>query len=351
MKKLQVLIIAFLISLSICAFASMQVKAQDLVAPTVSASAGTVDQGQTSSLTSTAVSTGTSPYAYQWLQELPGGSYVDVGTNSTSYSFVTSDSTATGVWSFELQVTDATDAAVNSTAVSVTVNSALVAPTVTANPITVNQGQTSSLTSTAVSTGTSPYTYQWLQKAPGASSYSAISGATSSSYSFATSGSTATGVWSFELQVTDSAGAVATSSAATVTVNVAPTATVSPTSWAMDVGQSKIFTATPSGGSGSYTSYQWYVGAVAQSGATASTFNYSPASSGSYLITVTVTDSLGATSAQSAAANVTVNSALVAPTASASKAAVDQGQTSALNSTAVIDWYKSVHVSVASEGS
>ena len=93
-----------------------------------------------------------------------------------------------------------------SNAVSVTVNSALAAPTVTATPIVVNQGQTSSLTSSVVTTGTSPYTYQWLEKAPGGS-FSPVSGATSNSYSFVTSGSTATGSWSFELQVTDATGA------------------------------------------------------------------------------------------------------------------------------------------------
>ena len=94
-------------------------------------------------------------------------------------------------------------------------------------------------------------------------------------------------------------------------------------------------TATASGGSGSYTSYQWYVDGSAQTGQTASTFSYSPASAGSYSITVTVTDSLGATSAQSTAATVTVNSALVAPTVTPTPGTVDQGQTSSLTSTAV----------------
>ena len=82
------------------------------------------------------------------------------------------------------------------------------------------------------------------------------------------------------------------------TVNVAPTVTIAPTSAILDVGQSKIFTATPAGGSASYVSYQWYVGGVLQSGESTSTFNYAPASADS-LITVTVTDSLGATSVPS----------------------------------------------------
>jgi|GEM_PF-1239745 len=312
-----------------------------LAAPTASASAGTVDRGQTSALSSTTVTTGTSPYSYQWLEEAPGATtYSSIsGATSNSYSFVTSGSTTTGTYSFELKVTDSasTPTIVTSNAVTVKVNSALAAPTASASKSTVDQGQTSALSSTTVTTGTSPYSYQWLEEAPSAGSYSSINGAISNSYSFATSGSTATGTWSFELQVTDSASipVVVTSTAVSVVVNVAPTVSVSPASWTMDVGQSQTFSATASGGSGSYSSYQWYVGGVSQSGKTASTFSYSPASAGSYSITVTVTDSLGATSAQSTAATVTVNSKLVAPTLTATPTTVDQGQTSSLTSSTV----------------
>ncbi len=113
------------------------------------------------------------------------------------------------------------------------------------------------------------------------------------------------------------------------------TASISPTSVTLDVGQSQLFTAIASGGSEFYTSYQWYVNEqLAQSG-NSSILPFTPSSSGSYSVTVTVTDSLGATSAQSTAATVTVNSALIAPTVSASKSTFDQGQTSSLTSTAV----------------
>src|SRR5271157_1221029 len=83
--------------------------------------------------------------------------------------------------------------------------------------------------------------------------------------------------------------------------NALPTVSVSPTSWVMDVGQSKTFTANPTGGSGTYSSYAWYVDSTLQSGQTAATLSYSPGSSGSHSITVTVTDNLGGTSAQSTA--------------------------------------------------
>ena len=102
----------------------------------------------------------------------------------------------------------------------------------------------------------------------------------------------------------------------TVTVNPAPTVSVSPSSWTMDVGQSTAFTATATGGSGTYTSYQWYVNAVAQSGS-ASMLSFTPGSSGSYLITVRVIDSLGATSALSSAATVAVNQLTITVTQTA----------------------------------
>ena len=95
-----------------------------------------------------------------------------------------------------------------------------------------------------------------------------------------------------------------------------PTVSISPTSATSDVGQYQLFTATPSGGSGTYTSYQWYVGGTAQSGQIASTFSFDPASAGSYSITATVTDSSAAISAQSTAASVMVSASptvIIAP--------------------------------------
>ena len=70
--------------------------------------------------------------------------------------------------------------------------------------------------STAVINGTSPYFYQWLQKAPG-STYSVISGQTSLSDFFSTTSSTTPGTWNFELNVTDSAS---------INVNVTPSVAV-----------------------------------------------------------------------------------------------------------------------------
>ena len=252
-------------------------------------------------------------------------------TGSTS-SFSAS---AVGSDSVYAVISDSDSVSATSNTASITVNSALVAPTASATASSVDESQTSTLSSTAVSTGTSPYTYQWLEKAPGGSFVDV--GTNSAIYSFVTSGSTATGSWSFELQVTDASSNLVTSNAASVTVNIAPTVSMSPSSWTMDVGQSKMFTANPTGGSGSYPSsgYQWYVGGAPQNGQTASTFNYLANSAGSPLITVTVTDSLGVTSVPSSAPSVAVSVSPTVSIAPVGPVALDIGQIQVFTATTI----------------
>jgi parallel beta-helix repeat protein len=143
--------------------------------------------------------------------------------------------------------------------------------------------------------GTLPYTYQWLWEAPGADVYSAISGANLTSYSFVTSGATALGVWHFELNLTDSAGVVVTSKAVTVSVNPVPSVTLSPASVTLDVGQSQLFTSDTGNTGTSPFSYQWYLNGTLFSGATSSSWWFTPSSPGSYSVYVKVTDSAGVT--------------------------------------------------------
>jgi hypothetical protein len=281
-----------------------------LAAPSVVASPNTIDQGETFVLSNhTLISTGTGPYSYEWFEMAPGGSYALVGSE-LSFSFVTSSTTAIGGSSFILQVTDNVGVAVNSTAATVMVNSALVAPVVTASSQIVDQGQTSILKSSSMATGTGPYAYQWLSMAPSASAYYAIDGANLSSYSFVTSNSTAPGVWYFELNVTDATGAVMSSNVVSVTVNPEPSVSASPSSVTLRVGQFQVFTATTSGGTGSL-SYQWYLNG--QAVGTGVTYNFSVQLAGSDSIYVTATDSASSPyTATSNTASVTVSaSALI----------------------------------------
>ena len=102
---------------------------------------------------------------------------------------------------------------VTSTAATLTVNAAPVAPSITTQPAsqTVTAGQTA--TFTVAATGTAPLTYQWKMNG------TAVSGATSSSYTTPATTTSDNGA-QFTVAVTNSAGSV-TSTAATLTVNAA----------------------------------------------------------------------------------------------------------------------------------
>jgi peptidoglycan/xylan/chitin deacetylase (PgdA/CDA1 family) len=266
---------------------------------TVLPSSVAMDVGQSQTFTTSFFNI-TSPYNYNWY--LNGDA---VGTNISSYTF---NALSLGLFSLYVNVTDSAGITktVMSNSAPITVNPALVAPVAGVSFGVIDQGQSCRITSSIVTTGTAPYGYQWLQRPPGSSSYSEINEADSDSYSFDTSSSTAAGKWRFILQVTDDTGATVNSNTVSVTVNTAPVVSVSPSLGILDVGQCETFLATPTGGSGSYTSFQWYVNGLAQSGATASTYSYSPGLAGSFSITGTVTDSLGVTSVQSSAAFVHV---------------------------------------------
>jgi hypothetical protein len=87
--------------------------------------------------------------------------------------------------------------------------------------------------------------------------------------------------------------AVATSNTVLVTVHGALSVSNSPTSVILDVGQSQMFAATVTGGTSTF-SYQWYLDGVAVSGATNSSWTYTPSAAGSHTVYVKVTDSVSA---------------------------------------------------------
>ncbi len=194
-----------------------------LVAGAITPANPTLDNGQSITLTANP-SGGTTPYSYQWYTQLSCTSAIPGATSSTYSAFPTSTTT----YSYKVTDSSYSPASVCSAGDTVTVNSALAAPTVSASPSSIMAGRSSSLSSTAVTTGTSPYSYQWLQKGPSDSAYSAISGPTSATFTFSTTSGTQLGTWSFELQVTDSAQSPETVPSNAVSVNVTP-ATVSAT--------------------------------------------------------------------------------------------------------------------------
>ena len=112
----------------------------------------------------------------------------------------------------------------NGTGVGTPAAGSAVSPSITTQPVsrTVTAGQTAAFSVAA--TGTAPFTYQWYKNT------TAISGATSSSYSTPATTTADSGAL-FNVVVTNSAGSV-TSTSATLTVNAAPTSslTVNPSS-------------------------------------------------------------------------------------------------------------------------
>ncbi|MBS7635996.1 PKD domain-containing protein, partial [Candidatus Bathyarchaeota archaeon] len=83
------------------------------------------------------------------------------------------------------------------------------------------------------------------------------------------------------------------------------TVSISPMSASILIGQQITFTSTVSGGTPPYT-YQWYVNNQPVPGATSNTFTFKPTATGTYYITLKVTDAAGNT-AQSDPAKVTVS--------------------------------------------
>src|SRR5207245_1248860 len=176
---------------------------------------------------------GTPTCTCQWLQKAPGATtFSNLGTAAACTSPASTSTgalTTTGTWTFELQVTDSsgTPVTVTSATVTVTVGAGLTVGTPTASPTTIDSGQSSTLSDTFTG-GTSTYTCQWLQKAPGATVFSNLgtAAACTSPSSISSGALTTTGTWTFELQVTDGSGTPVTVTSATVTVTVNTALTV-----------------------------------------------------------------------------------------------------------------------------
>jgi hypothetical protein len=161
-----------------------------------------VTAGQTATFSVTA--TGTAPLSYQWQKN---GAAIN-GATSSSYTTPATTSSDNGAL-FTVVVTNSVGSVTSSAAI-LTVNPAPVAPSITTQPAnqTVTAGQTATFSVTA--TGTAPLSYQWQKNG------TAISGATSSTYTTPSTSTTDNGA-QFVVAVSNSVGNVI-SSAATLTV-------------------------------------------------------------------------------------------------------------------------------------
>ena len=206
--------------------------------------------------TFTVVATGTPAPTYQWYIAAPGSnSFAAInGATSASYTSGTTTLANSGI-KYECIVSNAAGS-ITSNAATLTVNAATAAPIITTQPANATVIQPATATFTVVASGNPTPTYQWMQEAPGATSYTAISGATSASYTTPTTTISNSGT-KYECVVTNSVGSV-TSNAVTLTVNaaaVAPTITTQPVSATVIAPATATFTVVATGSPA--PTYQW----------------------------------------------------------------------------------------------
>jgi len=171
-----------------------------------------VSAGQ--SATFTVVATGTAPLSYQWQNAATNANIA--GATSASYT-INGTTLAESGSTYRVVVSNGVNPPATSNTVTLTVNAADVAPSITTQPTnqTVTAGQTATFSVTA--TGTAPLSYQW-QSMPGGAN---IAGATSSSYSI-TNTTTAQSGMQFQVVVSNGINPPAASNTVTLTVNPAP---------------------------------------------------------------------------------------------------------------------------------
>ena len=174
------------------------------VAPTITGqpTSATVTAGATVNFSVSA--TGTAPLTYQWRKS---ATPIFGATSAT----LTLDAVALfDAGTYSVVVTNAAGAA-TSTAATLAVNPASVAPAITAAPgaVTVDDGQLASFSVTAA--GTAPLTYQWQKNG------TALAGATSATFSLARAAAGDAGIYS--VTVTNTLGSITSAGAA---LNVRP---------------------------------------------------------------------------------------------------------------------------------
>ena len=267
------------------------------VAPSISAQSASLTVTAGNSAGFSVVANGTAPLTYQWQK---GG--VAIG-GATSAIYTIGSVQAADAGNYACVVANSVGS-VTSTAVTLTVNAAVIAPAMTTQPSSATVTTGGSATFTVVASGTAPLTYQWWKGGV------AIGGATAASYAIASAQAADAG--SYSCVVTNSAGN-ATSNTVTLTVStatVAPSIATQPASTTGVVGSNVTFTVVVNGTAP--FSFQWYKGVVAINGATADNYTLTavqPPDAGSY--TCVITNSVG--SATSNAATLTVTFPVIVP--------------------------------------
>ena len=258
---------------------------------TTQPSSQTVNMG--SAVSFTVAASGSPAPTFQWQKN---GSAI---SGATSATLALSNVQAADAGSYTAVATNSAGSATSSAA-TLTVQAAAVAPSITTQPSSQTVTAGAAVSFTVAASGTPTPTLQWLKNG------AVIAGATSGT--LALSNVQAADAGSYTAVATNSAG-TATSSAAVLTVQaaaVAPAFTTQPTNQTVTAGSAVSFTVAASGTPA--PTYQWQKNGAAIAGATSPTLslsNVQAADAGSY--TAVATNSAG--TATSSAATLTVQAA------------------------------------------
>ncbi len=232
------------------------------------------------SFTLSVVASGSAPITYQWKKD--GASI----TGATNASYTVASAAASNAGSYTVVVTNPAGS-VTSNAATISIGSS---PTIVSHPLTQGFNSGSSVSLTVSATGLAPFTYQWYKN------NTAISGATSSTYTIASAQASDAG--SFKVTVTNAIGSV-TSNTAVLTLNIAPTISTQPASLTVRAGSAASLSVVAAG-TAPFT-YQWKKDASVVTGATSATYTIArstTADAGAY--TVVVTNAAGSVTSSSA---------------------------------------------------
>ena len=237
--------------------------------------------------TSAVVASGSAPLSYQWSKD--GASIA----GATAATLALSNVQTANAGSYTVTVSNGAGAITSNTA-TLTISSALIAPTLTQQPVNVAVAAGASASFSVVAGGSAPLSYQWRKD--GAS----IAGATAATLALSNVQTAHAG--SYTVGVSNSAGAV-TSNVAVLTVGgvlpAAPTITTPPAD-AATVANGTAHFAVVAGGT-TPLSYQWRKNGTPISGATLTQLtlaNVQPADAGVY--SVVVSNSAGAVTSNTA---------------------------------------------------
>ena len=243
-------------------------------------------------------------------------------------------------------MTDANPTTVNSVANDFGYNAIFLVGTPTESNSVIDAGQYTLQTANP-SQGTAPYvSYQWYtisgSTAPTCTVSNAISGATSST---CLANPATTNSYAYEVSDSASTANTACSSGDTATVDTVPTVTITAQNTIVDAGQYVSFSATPSGGSGTFGTYNFIVfnsisnTVLANQLSSSSTFSFPTNSQwttnspiqANVIVTDTGTTTHYAFNSPELTTSITVDSALATPTITpASPITLDAGQSNTI---------------------